>query len=325
MEFNENFVKKLNKNCKANNTHTFYLSDFTQEVRLIRKLFKKLPKDKPLSSLKLDWTKEEMQKCALLFYKDLDVDLYFTIKDRLTDLKNLVEVKNASEENKKELSCVGFGSEYEKLFVQINPTDDVEGILVFVHEFAHLLPIRMKKLKPPKLFFISEVESAFCERLMIDYLHDNGVLDDNEYKNQINIYWNAFRKEAEWILQEDDIIRRYKLPYPATLTDLVELDKKAQNDKNYNMLMERLKLMTEGPKGNPVRHGSFAYKYVFGKVVAGELYEDFKKDKEQTLKRFKKFLRKSNSYDSSRQGRDEVLQDLFVDGKERFLLISKEK
>lgn len=318
MIFDEQFAAKLEFECEKRRTHDFYLHDIKQEMLLLRKIHQILPKKEVMPSFKLDWTREQMQACALMFYKDLDMDFYYTIKERFCDVDNEINISEPTAE-KKGVSRVGFGKSHKRLAIEVSPTDDVSGVITFVHEFAHLLPIRAKRRVPEKLRYISEVESLFCERLVIDYFYENGILDEKEYQNQLNIYWNDFRCDLAWMLQENDIITKYNLSCPVTKESLNQIEKDAKNDPNYKSLMRRLEVMAKGNLCGKVEHGQHAYKYVFGRIVANELYKDFKEDKEKTLKRFKKFLRKSNGYENSPKGRDDVLNDLLVGGKDRLL------
>lgn len=323
MAFDDNFAAKLETECRIRRTHDFYLSDIPKEMLLIAKIHRSLPNCKSQPSFKLDWTKEQMQACALTFYKELDMDLYHTIKERACDVDNEIYI---SEPNDKwHISRVGFGKKHKRLMIEINPEDSVYGVLTFVHEFAHLLPIRAKKRVPQKLDYISEIESHFCELLMIDYLHENGILDDAERENELINYWKAFERDAAWLLQENCLIKKYKLSCPVTKESLNRIETESQNDPNHEFLMERLEIMANGRKGGRVEHGMHAYKYVFGRLVAKELYEDYQKDKKKTLRRFKKFLRKSNDYENSPKGRDDVLNDLLEGGKEGFLKSLNEK
>ena len=280
MVFDDVFASKLEKECKIRRTHDFYLKDIPDEMVLIAKIHRKLPNCKAQASFKLDWTAEQMQECALTFYKELDMDLYHTIKERACDVDNEIYISEPVDKGRGS-SRVGFGKSHKRLMIEINPEDSVYGVLTFVHEFAHLLPIRAKKRKPSNLEYISEIESHFCELLMIDYLYENGVIDDAERQNELNNFWKEFERDSAWMLQESCLIKKYKLSCPVTKESLNKIEKDSQNDKNHEVLMRRLMVMANGDNSGRVNHGMHAYKYVFGKLVAKELYEDYQKDKKK--------------------------------------------
>lgn len=318
MEFDDKFAERLDYVCDCLNTQAFYLNDIPNEMKLLLKIHRQIPDFDMFPSLKLDWTKEQMQACALAFYKDLDMDFYFTIKERFCDVENSIEI-DAPQEGWHGKSSVGFGKTFKGLKIQIKPQDNVYGLLTFVHEFAHLLPIRAKKRVPAKLCFITEIESHFCELAFLDYLYENGILDEKELKNELHQYWLSFKADVGLMLQENHLFKKYNLSCPVTKEMLNKIQQDSKPDKNHKVLMKRLEIMANGREDGRVENGVYAYKYVFGKLVANALFEDFKKDKKATLKRFKKFLKKSNDYEPSPKGRDDVLNDLLVGGKERLL------
>lgn len=315
MTFDENFVENLNKNLKKRPFFEFY--DYIQRFLPLLKDSIRNQRMQPVEHAKIEMSTREIIDVVLLFYKDFDKELYNKLNDTLMENSFVYKTdsptrshlsKNFFDEHKDELegkstifqyseptqdggvNAVGVISFDEKNYreINLNPRNNIDSLVVIAHEFAHALAQRVQEFKVMKADAACEIESLFIEHVVVDYFKNIGILTEINYKNSLTQQKNNYLSCAYSILDENKIAQHLK--YPVTKNSLENFEKKFQDRPDYEKVMETVRHLAE-PRAD--FEGMRKFRYVVGGVVATELYKDFKKDKENTVKKYKEFLNKN--------------------------------
>ena len=173
--------------------------------------------------------------------------------------------------------------------INLNPSDDILGFITIAHEFAHILTQSVQEMKKEKDKNTGEIESLFIEKVFIDWACKNGIFSEKEYQSCVNLNREQYLGNVILLLEEQDILSRLKPPI--TKEKLNDFEENLRGDRNYKPLMRRLRIMADGD-----RNGQRIFRYVVGKIIASELFKDYLKDREGTVKKFKLYLNNNTKF-----------------------------
>ena len=249
-------------------------------------------------SSKVEYSSREMIESAVDFAGEVLGDW---AKERvlnllLDDHTKLLVRETSPERGKNYLNVVNGTTE-----VCVQPTDNICGWISVVHEIAgHGLSQRAQEHKQLKIDSLGEIESMFTERLFLDYLLQKKEISQDEYKVEVGRIYADCTKHVNFIRQERDICEAIKPPF--TKEKLAEAIETFKGSKNFVPLVEHLYRQVNGE--NTAYH---SFRYVEGLIITTLLYEDYKKDPEKTIAKYREYIQKNSDY----KDRREAFQDLF--------------
>ena len=269
---------------------------------------------------------EEMAKLVLLFYKDLDQEIYDRIANIVNNsvkvpfkngsvpvqkipqlMQTIFEQQNYGVRNfifyTKDLldpkvadtcsSSVGIrdlNKNGERVCCRdcvLNIEDTIRGYYAIAHEFAHLSSQRVVEMKGAKTDCVGEIESLFMEKLFNQYMIDWGMITDEEYTAYLTQRRETLRGELSKMLEEDDLLSVIKPP--VTLESLTEAEEVFRTDPRFAKNYENLMCRLEETV-NTKRSAAYIFRYVVGEIVSNALFDDYMKDPAATMEKYKAFL-----------------------------------
>lgn len=331
--YDDNFVQKLDKNCEKVQAHDFknYLHDAhygkmsaidcLREIRKESEGFKKIYKEK-LFNL----SEDELIKIVKDFYKQLSPTLSQRINSIL-DKENpnpyyKVQIITDSNDPRRKNSRVKTSDDNKYIDVQIGIDGTLEGIRVATHELSHAISGRNLKtielikqnnnkslkdyyhsLNDPQRDCIGEIESHIIENLFMEYLLDNNIISNEDYKNFENKRHNYLLDNLDLICEEYQILDNVSCPI--TVDSFNHFVKKIKTpfiktDK-YKSLMNRCKFMAERKEENNTHnhYSKYRFRYIIGEIVSNLWFEQYskssKEQKQEMIKNFEAYLSKTDT------------------------------
>jgi len=292
-------AERLEKVCKRRNAHGFYSEICKSYPDFFRKIHD-VERGKTFEDLKFDKVDYSVGKMGTIvsdFLLALDVDLYEKLWGVLEDLTTVYRPhkpqKNAGTNcvSVREVEERGKTGKVIKKFIRIEidlaPTDDVKGMNTVAHEYGHILEQRVQQKVRQRTDCLGEISSFFIEKLYADYLLKIGNIDETQYYALKKAHKQDFIANARIMLEEYEILSQLKIPI--TGEQLAKLEERYCGTKRYNHLKHRINEMINGKNGKDF-HGEYVFRYIVGEVVSELMYQDFYKDPNETLKRYKQFL-----------------------------------
>lgn len=231
---------------------------------------------------KLVLSNEDMFNLTHDFYKKLDKDLfnifYPIFNERFTHFRFLNKdgIYSASTYYLKSI---------DEVFMEVSNKNSIRTLIDIIHEYAHA--ISFKKEKTYKSSFISEIESIFIELLAMDYLL--GYKETNKDSlNEKKKFYNDF------IYLNNILSTKYSI-YNIANNISLNNNFSYSNLKKYSK--EFLNLTDSDIKNVFSIPASYYMKYVYGYLIAFELYSIYLKDKEYALYLYKNILSLNELYD----------------------------
>lgn len=271
--FNTLFSKKYA--IIGNTVITFMRSDLKKILAICLKDAKKLPYPDR------DFTRQEMADIFYQFLRDTDIDLYINLLNILRDPAVKTYMTEPSPNNRDEDNYNSAG--LNGRILSISPKNNAGGLIQVCHELSHMLSQRMQKNMSARDHTIGEIEALFIEKIFAQYLKDNGIISQYEF--------DAYKSFRNYKLAADtaECIMRHAV-FSLTGGNIDEekvskLVRYAGNQMIPDYILPTLKKMANPHLGyNP------AERYVLGEAVSSLLFEEYKKDKEGTMEKFKNFL-----------------------------------
>ena len=285
------------------------------------------PKHKTqVAERKSEHTVEEMVKLVMLFYKDLDQEIYERVasfvnsavrvpykngrvpagkvdgeiqrffektgsrnRNFLFYTKDLLDPKVADTCN----SSVGLdvveqnGEKVDCRVAVFNIVNTIQGYYTIAHELGHISSQRMVEMKSARADFVGEIESLFMEKLFNNYMLDWGMITEEEHKAHTTKRRESLKNDLSKMLQEADLLSVVKPPI--THESLVEAEEIFRTDPKYSKNYPYLMLRL-AETVNTNRSAAYMYRYVVGELVSSALLDDYIKDPVATMGRYKEFL-----------------------------------
>lgn len=231
------------------------------------------------------FNKEQYSKDTILtithdFYKSFDKELFSVFSDVFKKRYSNVVFEDSKDEN---IEAITFGIPYLKeVYIMIRHAKGLVPIYSSVHEYAHAIAFLMhtENLLPTGKSFLAEVYSQFFELVLSDYLSKNKKL------NHVYDYsYDAFGEFINMAVDVNEMINLDKLYREIGFTKnkdfkLAALDK-FDYEKDYVDQITSNCLEGEVP-------------YLYGYLVAVELYELYKFDKDKAIYVLKKLMLLNN-------------------------------
>ncbi|MBQ9795987.1 MAG: hypothetical protein IJW36_03425 [Clostridia bacterium] len=318
--YDDDFVKKLNRNCEKVQAHHFneYLANARyggisplEQLNIIRKElndFQKVDNEKTIN-----FSQEQLLQIVKDFYESLNTQLSQQVNSILNrenpNPNYKVEIITDRKDPCFGISHVGHSNLNTHLDVNISLDGSVEGLRVAAHELSHAISFHhtkkieiaqqndQKKLMDFLHYLgeysrdcINEIESHIIEYLFMEFLVDRGIISNDDFKNFEAIRHNSLLNNIDLIREEYQILKNVSCPI--TVESFQNFVKKINTPliktNRYKSLMNRSKLMAERkPEDNTQNHYSqYRYRYVIGEIVSTLWYENYSqssKDKKQEM------------------------------------------
>ena len=310
---------QFNEVVKKRNSYWFY-----GQIRSVLPFIKKLVTTLDIEELKfnkLDLSVGKMQTYVLDFLYDLDPELEEKVANVLEDLKGtLLYVGKPTEKGGENFVGLRKTKKNTVVDIQIHPRNDSTGILVVGHEYGHLLSQRIQQHCQQKTDCLGEIESLFIERLFADWLLKKGFISKEERKKFDTKWKNNLLGNARGIYEEWVILSNLK--QPTFGDDLRSFEQRLISDGKLSLLdllKKRMVVMIKDDDGQQ-KHGEYMFRYVVGEIVAEALYQEYKKEPDLTLARFKEFLAHNAEYEFFKKKQvnkdGQVVENLVLDKAE---------
>lgn len=309
----QEIAEKLNRKIEERNSYRFYgqiksvfpaLSKFVKAYDIEKVGFEKV--DKKIG---------EIENLVLDFLYDLDPELEENVLKVIEDVDHTVMfVSNPKEKAKGSFVALrelngkrGPLKKSPRVEIGLRPQNTSMGLATVGHEFGHILSQRIQERKFPKTDLIGEIEGVFLEKIFADWLLRNNKISKSE-RDKMNVVWrNNFLLHSRTICEEVDLLSRLKKNISAV--NLQKIEKELQDNQKFawkEVLKNRIGVFINGLDGKEI-HGEYEFRYIVGEIVAGALYEDFKKEPTKTIERFKEYLAHNAEYEFFKK--EQVLHD----------------
>ena len=331
--YDDDFVKKLNEKCREVNAHGFknYLHDSVyggkSAIERIREIRKKSDNFQTYNNeKKLNLSQDELLEIVKNFYKQLSpsigekVDSILNKENPNSDYK--LEIVTDPNNEKFGRSNVSHSDRNQYLNVNISLDGSVEGLRVTAHEMSHAISghqtkkIELLKQNDENKFLdlinslgkydrdcIGEIESHIIEYLFMQYLVDNNIISNADFKTFEVIRHNSLLNNLDLIREEYLVLNG--LSCPITTNSFEQFHKKINTPfiktNKYKSLMNRSKFMAERNIDNNTNnhYSQYRFRYVIGEIVSTLWFEKYckssKEEQQEMIKSFEKYLSKTDS------------------------------
>lgn len=309
-EFIYKVAVKLEEKCKQRHAHDFYRGLHESAPELLHMLHDKISGyiNENLEFEKVEYDLGTMMRFVLDFYREFDEELCENIWSVLEDMTTICFV--GKPDDKSGVNAVGVVEDFKRnkngkivckpgirkpphIEVQLHPTNDVNGLIVVAHEMGHIMEERVQKKMKQKTDCLGEICSMFMENVFAEYLLQTKMIDMAQYETFLKKREQDFVGNVRTLLEEDEILRQLKVPI--TGEQLVLLEEKYKGTKRGEILKYRIGEMID--EEHPV-HGEHCFRYVVGQILSQLIFEEYKQDKSNALKRFKQFISKNAEMDA---------------------------
>lgn len=278
-------IESFNKTCQKKEVKEF--NDFLNSIRpyldRLHKSWSEIDKGITTESLKeLNCSLNDMIKIVLDFYSNLDKDLYNTLINILNDEKTKKDYQEVSPNNKWRINYTKYEPD-GTLCIGLRPQNNLYGLASVCHEFAHLLSRFGQDSTNSKSDLFPEVESMFLEKVFIEYLYNINFITEEERKTYFRFYKSSVNDKLQEIFYENDILN-YLNGNSLTNENLKVLEEMIAKSPKAKDFYRRLSFMQ-----NDV-HSAWYFIYVLGEVISELLFEEYRKEPQKTMAKFKKYL-----------------------------------
>lgn len=287
IDFDNDFIIRFKNKYQGNNLGKFhrYIAQYIPYISKITETREQLP----FQFKYLDMTLDEMKSIVFDFYREIDKK-YIKRHDWVSYLEGLKDDPNFTSNEKMSLSerngdC-SVGVTDNRLILTLNLSNSCTGLAAIAHEFGHLLSQSSRERAISKLDCIVEIESLFMEMVFVDWLGENGKLS----QNQVNQYWvydnNKFVGDCLALSTENELVSR--MAGEITKGRFKHFSKEIKGQKNEQRLLCKV-INIADKKQKAV--GPYLYRYVVGRTISYALFEEYKKNPEETMQKFDSYLR----------------------------------
>lgn len=213
----------------------------------------------------LAFSVDDMVNLTLSFFKDFN----FHFCDRLVDTLQEAKLIILSDKNKQDGICPCVALRNDKLEVLLEPCKDMNSLCTTSHEFAHAGSQQNVEKRQRKENLLMEIESHFIEKVFAEWLVENGVLSQEDYRHKCDLQLHDLVVDCCRLLNENYILKQLNHDYSKqNLQRIVD-------ETPY--LEKTVREMAYGKNGNKNFWGKFVARYIIGEMVAQVLYEDYQK------------------------------------------------
>ena len=232
----------------------------------------------------IDCSFEDMKDLALAFFKEFNEEMYHNIDSILKDAN--LRYSEPQEANRGALNSVG--GDGKTLNIDLNPTNDVEGLCVVAHEFSHVGSERNVKKVREKEQLLGEIESKFIEKVYSKWLCENGVINKVEYNKKAEAQLRSLVVDCEMAVEESELLAALNNDF--SVDNLRKVFNGARDRRRTEEVLTRL---AYGKDGNDDFWGKYVSRYIVGEIVAQVLFEEYQQTPADTEQRFAEFMRKN--------------------------------
>ena len=189
----------------------------------------------------------------------------------------LLKNRNKLLKNKRTGSLSNFCviSSTEKPSMVIEPEGSLRGLVMPAHEMMHACSIATRK--PPYDLndeIVTEIESHFAERIMIDYLYENKIISLVEKYELLNIKNNLFIKDCFDNISDMGMMQLFNNAFE----NGEDIDKKIA-DLPPDFVTVFLNSV-QNVQNRDGKNFEYQLRYTIGHIVANEMYEKYKSNKD---------------------------------------------
>lgn len=232
----------------------------------------------------LTFSAEDMVNLVLTFFQEFNPRFC----DRLVDTLQEAKVIILSDKSKQDGICPCVVLSNDKLEVLLESCKDINSLCTTPHEFTHAGSHSNVEKKQRKEQLLCEIESHFIEKVFAEWLVENGVLSQEDYKYKCDLQLHDLVVDCCRLLNENYVLEQLNHDYSR---------EKLQRIVDETPYLEKtIREMAYGRSGNKTFWGKFVARYIIGEMVAQVLYEDYQKSPVATSMLFGEYMSKNAEF-----------------------------